>query len=282
VLGELQLASYISLALLSNFSPNFRNRVNYLYDIFIRNFRRRNLWHLVLNSGVRADAGLAVPSPYLRWLVIHQIDHAVFLQSGQLQARELIEDLLKKNGYMLGEMKSVLDFGCGCGRIIRHFQKFEDVQWWGSDYNDVLVKWCKNNLAFANFVTNDLEPPIEFSDKKFEFIYARSVFTHLTEDQHHKWLDEMHRILIDGGLFLITVKGKDSIQWLDAAELADFKADRLVVRQERHSGENVCSSFHPESYLRKILHRHGFEIIDAVPGKTIKYMRQDAYLTRKM
>ena len=43
---------------------------------------------------------------------------------------------------------SVLDFGCGCGRMTRYLSMDESIEAYGSDVNNDLVVWCqKNHLA---------------------------------------------------------------------------------------------------------------------------------------
>ena len=49
-------------------------------------------------------------------------------------------------------------------------------------------------------------PPIAQPDASFELIYAFSVFTHLV-DSWSAWLLELHRMLSDDGLLIVTVFG---------------------------------------------------------------------------
>jgi len=71
----------------------------------------------------------------------------------------------------------------------------------GSDYNPRLVRWCRESLPFADFRVNGLQPPLPYADGELEFVYAISIFTHLTEALQDAWLQELARVLAPGGTF---------------------------------------------------------------------------------
>ena len=102
--------------------------------------------------------------------------------------------------------KTVLDFGCGSGRTLRHFVDVADVaEFWGSEIHAPSIEWLTSNLSPPfSFVVNDEVPPIALPEAKYDLIYAMSVFTHLST-HWAGWLLEMHRLLKPGGLLLATV-----------------------------------------------------------------------------
>jgi SAM-dependent methyltransferase len=105
--------------------------------------------------------------------------------------------------------KTVLDFGCGAGRTLRHFLGEADVaEFWGCDIDQRSIAWLEANLSppLHIFVNAD-EPPTTASPGKFDLIYAVSVFTHLT-GSWSRWLLELHRLLAPGGLLLATFMGR--------------------------------------------------------------------------
>jgi len=107
------------------------------------------------------------------------------------------------------EGKRILDFGCGAGRVLRHFiGRPEEMELWGCDVHAPSIDWLRENLsppihAFAN----DTLPPLPLDDGSIDLVYALSVFTHLADDWS-AWLLEMQRILAPGGLALITTCGE--------------------------------------------------------------------------
>jgi SAM-dependent methyltransferase len=116
--------------------------------------------------------------------------------------------------------RSVLDFGCGCGRIARQLiqQRPRPDRYLGIDLHAGMIGWCQRNLAPAapgfEFVHHDVynyhfnpgpeKPrvlPIPAEKGSFSLVEAWSVFTHLTEDQAFQYLAEVARVLAPGGVF---------------------------------------------------------------------------------
>jgi len=107
------------------------------------------------------------------------------------------------------EGKRILDFGCGAGRVLRHFiDGPERTELWGCDVHGPSIEWLRENLSppIHAFV-NDTLPPLPFDTGSVDLIYALSVFTHLAEDWS-AWLLEIHRILAPDGLAFITLLGE--------------------------------------------------------------------------
>ncbi|HVM64661.1 MAG TPA: class I SAM-dependent methyltransferase, partial [Acidimicrobiales bacterium] len=51
----------------------------------------------------------------------------------------------------------ILDFGCGSGRVIRWFRGHPGGEVVGTDYNPVLVEWCRGHLGDFRFGVNDVD-----------------------------------------------------------------------------------------------------------------------------
>lgn len=106
-------------------------------------------------------------------------------------------------------LKSMLDWGCGCGRVVGFFSKFSGIpQVHGCDIDAEAVEWCSGNLKPAEFSVIPPHPPTSYPDGAFDLIISFSVLTHLSRDVQLVWLEEMQRILASGGLFLATVQGE--------------------------------------------------------------------------
>jgi SAM-dependent methyltransferase len=108
----------------------------------------------------------------------------------------------------------VLDYGCGWGRITRFFLK--DViaeNLWGLDCNEQLIDFCRESNPWARFMLNDPLPPTDLATDHFDLAFSYSVFTHMREDVHFAWLDELRRVVTPGGLLILTVRPRHFIPY---------------------------------------------------------------------
>jgi ubiquinone/menaquinone biosynthesis C-methylase UbiE len=173
----------------------------------------------------------------------------------------------------------VLDFGCGCGRVMRRWAGITGPSFHGSDYNPNLIDWCRANLPFAHFEVNGLAPPLPYEDDQFELVYALSVFTHLTEPLQHDWMAELRRVIRPGGLLLFTTRG-DAWAWkLTLEERAQYEHGDLVVRYGDVTGTNLCAAFHPWPYVHESL-LSGFTLRESVPA-ALADGKQDVHLAER-
>ena len=221
------------------------------------------------------DDGLPLPPPELRVRVAWTGDASWFLESGRLAA-ESIRDALARHGTALDDLESLLDFGCGCGRVTRRWADLRGVA--GSDTSGEAVEWCRRNLPFARFEVNGLEPPLAFDDESFDLVHALSVFTHLTEPLQHAWIAELRRVLRPGGLLLLTTHGRAYRDRLSADERTRFAAGEIVVRWAELPGSNLCSAYHSPDALRRLA--EGFVILEHVEEGAVGNPRQDQSLLR--
>jgi len=228
-----------------------------------------------------ADAdGLPVPPPRLRIEVAGTPGLEWFLESGRRQA-DIIRAAAERNGAPLESAGSLLDFGCGCGRVLRHWAGLDGPAIFGSDYNEGLAAWCAANLPFVTAAVNQLAPPLRYEDGQFGFVYAISVFTHLPHDLERAWIDELSRIVAPGGLLLVTTHGDSYADRLDATERAAYDSGEAVVRWPSVAGSNLCTTFHPEQYVRERLAPE-LELLEHTPdGGTVGSRQQDLVVLRK-
>jgi SAM-dependent methyltransferase len=118
--------------------------------------------------------------------------------------------------------ESVLDLGCGCGRIARQLiqQRRRPRAYLGLDIHAGMVEWCRTNLAphapGFRFEHHDVHNPgfnprgpralvpLPAEDGTFTLAVAWSVFTHLLQDQAVHYLAEIARVLRPDGCLLST------------------------------------------------------------------------------
>lgn len=119
---------------------------------------------------------------------------------------------------------SVLDFGCGCGRIARQLAVASTPMpdcYVGIDLHRGMIRWCNENLASRlpnyTFVHHDVfnaglnpDPSLPgvarfpVADDSVTLLVAWSVFTHLVQSQAEYYLDEVARVLSPEGVVIAT------------------------------------------------------------------------------
>lgn len=211
-----------------------------------------------------ADDGLPLPPPHLRTLTAGTADSGWFLESGRSSA-ETIREAAGRNGAELDSIGRMLDFGCGCGRVLRHWQHLAGVEIHAAEPDARLTEWCAHNLPFAFVSPSYALPPLPYETDAFDLVYAVSVFTHLTEQAQLLWMTELARVIHPGGLLLLTVHGDRYREGLRGAERTAYDAGRLVVRHASGAGTNLCCAFHPARFVRERL-AAGFDLLEHTTG----------------
>jgi SAM-dependent methyltransferase len=182
-------------------------------------------------------------------------------------SRTTILELLESGGTGFSfKGKRVLDFGCGSGKVMRHFlAEAADCELCGCDIDERSVDWINAELhpplsAFANGEA----PPLDQPSSSFDLIWSVSVFTHLT-DHWAGWLAELHRVLKPGGLAIISFLGGAMYEvWNDEA----WDPDRIGMTVLNHGQDWELGGptvFHSPWWLREHWGR-AFEIVEMREG----------------
>jgi SAM-dependent methyltransferase len=227
----------------------------------------------------KQNPGVVLPSDYLIYECF-QINYRKFF-SDSIRSAEWLAGLFGK--YTAAEGKKILDWGCGPGRIIRYLPLFlpKDCELTGTDYNKRSIEWCKENLPGIIFNQNSTDPPLPFRDDYFDIIYGLSVFTHLSEELHYEWFNELFRLLKPGGIIVFTTQGDNFRVKLTGKELEKFNRGELVTRGNSIIGHRTFSAFHPAGFIKKLFCK--MELLDHIEnesGKT-KVPPQDVWVFRK-
>ena len=138
-----------------------------------------------------------------------------YLGSGQEHVGTM-RRIMSEAGENFEQGGRILEFGCAAARMMRFLHDLTDkYEIWGTDISAEHIVWCKQHLTPPfNFFTTTQHPHLPFEDGYFDFIYAKSVFTHI-DDMTDAWLLELRRILRPGGKFYFTVHDNDTIRVLN-------------------------------------------------------------------
>jgi SAM-dependent methyltransferase len=242
---------------------------------FLRRFSRVNP-ATPTSAFLRAPTGDALPLPPadLQYHVFsREVSSEEFLEAGWLCAASL-EQALSAQSLATSHFKRVLDFGCGSGRVIRHFAHlFEGREFYGSDVDASVIAWDRANIPGAWFHRNDAEPPLAFDDEYFDYLWSISVFSHLPEQMAINWIGELHRILRPGGIAIVTVHGpfrfdEDvSLGRIPSDAIAAFARRGFTYVQAFADGRLPAwyqNAFMTEAFARELFGRR-FELLDYRP-----------------
>jgi SAM-dependent methyltransferase len=224
---------------------------------------------------------LPLPTPSGRFSVAGTDDVEVFVTLGRAGYKAL-KSSLRRGGIKTSSLGRVLDFGCGVGRVLRYWQAQPNVELYGTDLNPDSIAWCQQNLGFASFKTNSIDPLLDYPDDHFGLVYALSVFTHLPEPMQGPWLREVLRIIRPGGLLYFTTHGDSYRRMLEPDQQLKFDREELIVGGTDNPGSNYCGAFHPPNYVkRQMLEPFGLELVEFLPEGALGNPTQDSWLVRK-
>jgi ubiquinone/menaquinone biosynthesis C-methylase UbiE len=124
-----------------------------------------------------------------------------FFKTGEAEVKNIMLEIKKLNiDFRTDEM---LDFGCGVGRLARHYLKYFH-KYNGSDISIAMAQRARdlNKDLNAEFFVNGEDLKI-FSDNKFDFVYSGIVLQHLPNREFiKKYILEFKRVLRSGGLLV--------------------------------------------------------------------------------
>jgi SAM-dependent methyltransferase len=162
--------------------------------------------------------------------------------------------------------KRVLDFGCGSGKVMRHFlPEAGGCELWGCDIDERSVDWINAELspplqAFANGEV----PPLDQPSASFHLVWSVSVFTHLT-DHWAGWLAELHRVLRPGGLAIVSFLGGAMYEVWTEEEWQPERIGMLVLNHGQDWELGGPTVFHSPWWLHEHWGR-AFEIVELREG----------------
>jgi SAM-dependent methyltransferase len=216
-------------------------------------FLRLQLRHRQANRGFRKEnPETRIPPSLILYDILGACDIAGFFQSGKVHALSISTII---HQHFSGETLKILEWGCGPARVLQYLKSPDNQPWklYGSDYNARTIEWCRLNLPGIKFFQNGLEPPIETDSSTFDVVYCISVFTHLSESLHYKWIEEILRLLKPGGLFIGTFHGERYRDHLSLEEQKSFDAGQLVVRDKIREGKKNYAAYQSDCFVLNLL-----------------------------
>jgi SAM-dependent methyltransferase len=189
----------------------------------------------------------------------------------------------------LGEKSTILDIGCGAGRLAIGLlvRQLPFLSYLGVDVDPARIKWCTKNLRSKDKrldfqfvdIKNDRYNPagkdhfdIGISGKRFDVIYLYSVFSHLLQSDVEKYLNLFRSSLTDSGRCFVTLFVADNVP-----PCTENPPDYGVLKWQ---GRLHCVLYSRENWEKMVLNS-GLEIAKVVPdvnidGQTAYYLKRAA------
>jgi SAM-dependent methyltransferase len=224
----------------------------------------------------RGDGHGKLPAEKNMFRVAGAVSVSFFLGSGASWFVKMTRYYEELAGRPFAQCGNVLDWGVGCGRIARFFEK-TGPRLYGVDIDAVNIGWCKKHLPWIETVQTSTNPPLPFADGMFELVYGHSVMTHLSEPDQMAWLAELARVTRPGGYCLLTVlnelswfiryfpdgRSADQLEAFISAGIMDDGSLNVGVDADRPGAYRNMS--HSSAYIFRVWAEY-FEVVRIVHG----------------
>jgi SAM-dependent methyltransferase len=209
-----------------------------------------------------------------------------FEATGRMVAANVFGQLMRVGPY--GKDFRILDFGVGCGRVIRPLHELclnthltdGILHWFGCDIDPEAIEWCRSAIkSIGTFVVNDHMPPLPFDDQTFDFLYSISIFTHLPEDMQFAWLSELRRVIRIGSFAVLSTHSTDFIPAFLEGTPQNPEFYHYDVGVTEGLPEFYQKSYHSNEYIHKMWSEY-FVIRKIIPQGIAR--RQDLVLCQRV
>jgi SAM-dependent methyltransferase len=196
-----------------------------------------------------------------KWTGLAGVD---LLRQSIIFMRQLDNQCLRHLGKPLDNL-TVLDFGCGYGRLIRLLYYYTDPDnIWGVDAWDWPFAELQEHRVLGHFAQSEESPnELPVQGTRFDFAYSYSVFTHLPPEVVLSCLRAIRKCVKPDGLLITTVWTYE--YWAHSPDTRKPRIRRRLESSHRHSGH----AFHP------LKGKEGLAIGDA--SYDIDYLKCDGW-----
>ena len=226
------------------------------------------------------NPGIPLPPAYFLYET-YMPDYERYMDDGRVAAQEIIDWTIR---YIPGSPVMIMEWGCGVARIVRHLPAIlqERAGISACDINEKMINWDRENIQGIEFSRINLFPPTMYTPGQFNIVYAISVFTHIDGREHMSWIMEMHRILMQGGIFLFTTHGKNFYHQLAGNELKLLADEGYFTRSYPDKGHRMMTTYNEADHFRTMVSAC-FEVLEFHDGQVDheKTGGQDLWIIRK-
>jgi 2-polyprenyl-3-methyl-5-hydroxy-6-metoxy-1,4-benzoquinol methylase len=132
---------------------------------------------------------------------------------------KIIADISRRLFHGRRDRISLLDWGCGCGGLARHFLLDDDFDYLGCDIDHDNLSWCSQNLRADAFIPLSLDPPQTSPfHRQFDVIFGISVISHQRPPVIKQWLNWLASQLAPDGYLVLSTLSVQAISRMPPAQ----------------------------------------------------------------
>ena len=163
----------------------------------------------------------------------------------------------------------VLDYGSGKGHITIFFLD-RGIEMWGCDVSPEAVNYCNDKFkGFSNFHKVSLFDGrgLPYEDDFFDFVICTECIEHVLPEHMNNLLDEIYRILVPGGIILITTPNEEDMKKAEIycpqcdmyfhkyGHVGRYSKESLTELMEEHKYKTVmCQGTDFMHYQKYVIH----------------------------
>ena len=239
IIAEIARKNENSQKVIAEITENYTNLRSTIWDLILEHTHlsgkffpyksQASFYHIPKQHNIIENYGnpatLPIPPKHL-WEGYAETDEE-FLNTGNVHITTMME-ILSKDDFHIESGFRVMELGCAAARMLRWLaDKASSGEFWGVDICAEHIIWCQQNLTPPfHFFTTTTEPHLPFPDEYFDFIYAGSVFSHISELADF-WFFELRRIIRKGGRLYVTIHDRNTIDRLFETNPTFFLAEQL-------------------------------------------------------
>jgi SAM-dependent methyltransferase len=214
-----------------------------------------------------------------------QLNYLKYFEDGELASKEILKWTVD---YLPTELPTILDWGCGTGRIVQHLHRHHPyLLLYGADINKEIILWDQQNIKDVHFSQISIDTPTIYPSNYFDLVYGISVLTHTASNKQMDWVIEMDRIVRPSGILLVTTMGSFFQKQLFKDEISQFEKEGVFekVYEEKGNplpGDRNYSVFVTAVYFEKLIASY-FKLLQFYDGSTYpdKFGGQDVWILQK-
>lgn len=183
-----------------------------------------------------------------------------------------------------GPVQSILDWGCGTGRVTRHLPAyFPETSITGIDANPICIDWLQNNIPSINWVSGSYQIENNHLPGRYDVLIALSVLTHLPAADQPIWMKQLHSQIETNGLMWMSTHGAHYYHQLTPKQYQQLLEKGIITLGNPQGGSRGMRTYHTYEGMQQLIQKD-WELILYYNGAKFPGILggQDAWLLKKL